>query len=515
MLLKTKNKTKCNLACYPNILESGRGTHYKHIVDISFCWIRNLYIRTTTFFILLLAFIGGACKKLVQIADPVNSVTTTEVFSTDAQANSAMAGIYTSMIGNNGDLVFSNGATSVFTGMSSDELIFYFGSGYPQWLFNINDLKANSGNILTSFWTPAYSNIYKANAAISGLAASNSGALHDSVRNALTGEAKFIRAFCYFYLINLFGDVPLVLTVDFNRTDLMKRTSKEQVYLQIIRDLKDAKNLLPSDYSISAGERIRPNKWAATALLARAYLFTEDWSNAEAQATAVINNNLLYSLVDSLSNVFDKNSREAIWQLQQNSAGSFKNGTYEGGQFIPAYFYSSPRFFITNQLWASFEGKDKRKQHWINSIEYAGSTYYFPYKYVLSNAQTVIRGSIPQYYMVLRLAEQYLIRSEARTQLGEDNAVDDLNIIRNRAGLDSYAGATDKASLLAIIYHERQTELFAEWGHRWLDLKRTGLAHSILSAISYKKPWNDSKLLYPIPYSEVIANPNLTQNPGY
>jgi len=81
-------------------------------------------------------------------------------------------------------------------------------------------------------------------------------------------------------------------------------------------------------------------------------------------------------------------------------------------------------------------------------------------------------------------------------------------------GLPTYSGATDQASVLSAIMKERQVELFAEWGHRWFDLKRTNTANSVLGA---EKPttWKSTAVLYPIPVTEIINNPKLVQNPGY
>ena len=115
--------------------------------------------------------------------------------------------------------------------------------------------------------------------------------------------------------------------------------------------------------------------------------------------------------------------------------------------------------------------------------------------------------------MALGLGEQYLIRAEARAQ--QDNvsgAQEDLNIIRNRAGLLKTT-SSDKVSILLAIEQERSKELFAEWGHRWFDLKRTRRTNVILGAI--KSSWKSTDLVYPIPLVEITNNPFLTQNPGY
>lgn len=493
------------------------------------------YLISVAFCVLLLAFGLSSCKKMVAIPEPNNSLTVKEAYGTDALANSTIAGIYTQMI-NGGRLDFGSGALTIFCGLSSDELIDFAGTadanGYQ---FNSNTLLSTNGTISGAFWTSPYTYIYAANTAIEGLAASTG--VHDSVRNELTGEAKFIRAFCYFYLTNLYGDVPLALTSDWNKTALMANTPQSQIYDQIIADLKDAQSLLPADYSVSNGERIRPNKWAATALLARVYLFNKKWQDAEAQATAVLNNSSLYSL-DTLKGVFLKNSTETIWQLQQNkSVAPNFNGTWDGRYFIPLGSLSDlppnivtlvfndwntyaaifvPTYYFSNQLAHAFESGDQRTVSWLDSTGATPSgSYYFSKKYTISASQSSSSNAVPQYYMVLRLAEQYLIRAEARAELGEGNAVDDLNAIRNRAGLANYAGSTDQASLLNAIYHERQVELFCEWGSRWLDLKRTEQANTVLSAITMKQPWSSNSLLYPIPLSELNTDPNLKQNTGY
>jgi hypothetical protein len=124
---------------------------------------------------------------------------------------------------------------------------------------------------------------------------------------------------------------------------------------------------------------------------------------------------------------------------------------------------------------------------------------------------------LSEYYMVLRLAEQYLIRAEARAHLRNlPGAIADLDSIRNRAGLPLISitnPAITREELLIAIQQERQTELFAEWGHRWFDLKRTKQADAVLK--DRKSSWNSTDTLYPVPASERILNPNLTQNDGY
>jgi hypothetical protein len=124
-----------------------------------------------------------------------------------------------------------------------------------------------------------------------------------------------------------------------------------------------------------------------------------------------------------------------------------------------------------------------------------------------------------EYQMVMRLAEMYLVRAEAKINGapgGKDGAIDDLNVIRNRAGLGMLAKSLSDQAVKAAVAKERQIELFAEGGNRWFDLKRTGAAHAVLTAIPLKLPWEgDYQLLYPIPVREIQTNSALIQNDRY
>jgi hypothetical protein len=264
-------------------------------------------------------------------------------------------------------------------------------------------------------------------------------------------------------------------------------------------------------------ERVRPNKWAATALLARAFLYNQQWDSADAAASRVIKNTALYQL-DTLNGVFLKNSTEAIWQLQPVNTGW---NTEDARIFIlpptgPTTNSSVTGYpvILSPQLLSNFEPGDARRLAWVDSVIVNGSTFYYPFKY--KNA--TLNNPITEYLMVLRLGEQYLIRAEARAQENTNigDAQTDLNTIRQRAGLGA-TGASDEGSLLAAIQHERQAELFTEWGHRWLDLKRTGEVNVVMSNLTKVSgwTWNTEWQLYPIPLYDITQDPKLVQNNGY
>jgi len=116
--------------------------------------------------------------------------------------------------------------------------------------------------------------------------------------------------------------------------------------------------------------------------------------------------------------------------------------------------------------------------------------------------------------MVLRLAEQYLIRAEARVRQNDlVGAIQDLNVVRARAGLPDLSSGVSQDLILAAVIQERRVELFAEWGHRWSDLIRWGQADSVLSM--EKPKWTANAKLYPLPLVDIQRNGNLRQNDGY
>ena len=455
-----------------------------------------------------------SCKKFVEIPPPQTQLVTASVFNNSASATAAVTDIYSQMYNNAESYNISQSS-----GLLSDELTNY--STFTQLTqYYTNAMVATQDN---GEWSRAYNYIYQANAIIEAL--NNNNAISGSVIKQLTGEAKFLRAFWHFYLGNAYGDVPLVTTTAYNINGTMARMAKAQVFQQVVTDLRDAQNLLSSNYvdasdTITTTERVRPTNWAATALLARVYLYTAKYDSAEFYASAVIGNQSLYDTV-SLNNVFLKNSKETIWQLGLPLPVISDQNTKDGYNYIlqgEPETGGSLSSTLSPQLMSSFEVNDQRKVNWVDSITTGGSTYYFPYKYKVYTST-----DISEYTMVLRLGEQYLIRAEARAQQGNLNGgISDVDIIRNRAGLPLIANTNpgiSQSALLSTILNERQVELFTEWSHRWFDLIRTGNINSVMSVVTPLKggAWNpdDHQALYPIPQSDRNSNPNLSQNLGY
>ncbi len=443
----------------------------------------------------VLVEIFGGCKKFVDIDPPAEIIESGAIFEEESTALSAVSGVYVLM--RNPNFTISNGGMSVYAGLSADD-IYNTASSPITDPFTQNSLLKENNTVRTSFWNPSYKQIYAVNSVIEGV--EKSKGLSDSIKLQFDGEMKVVRAFDYFNLVNLFGDVPLVLTTDYTKNLRLAREEKQKVYDQIIADLTLASVKLKETYA-SAG-KLRPNKWTATALLARVYLFQGKWTLAEAAASAVIGSGK-YSLVNNLAQVFLINSSETIWEL-----GNTGN-TAEGGTFIPTSSTSRPTYALTPGLLLAFEAGDKRKVSWVSKNTVSGQDYYYPFKYKVKSLTPV-----SEYLVVLRLAEQYLIRAEARLEQGNNSgARDDLNQVRLRAGLTA-TSSNDAAVLKDLIRKEKRMEFFAEWGHRWLDLKRTGEVQVVMPLIKGSN-WDPTDVLYPIPETERLLNPALTQNPGY
>jgi hypothetical protein len=456
------------------------------------------------YILLVIACLQFSCKKYLEIDPPKGRLVQETVFENDNQATSALIGIYAAMANSNSYASGSSSSISCLSGLSSDDLTGFNTGIIP---FYQNQITPDL-SLLQNLYDSSYQSIYSTNAVLEGLSAPNS--ITPPVLTQLQGEALFLRAFTYFYLVNLYGSVPLQLTTDYRVTQVASKATVAQIYQQILLDLTTAENLLPEAYPTTG--RVRPNKSAVQALLGRVYLYLKDYVNAEKYASLVIGKST-YSLVD-VNSVFLANSQEAIWQLMPSA----NTNTQEGALFI---LTGTPTFVALNSDLAlnGFEANDKRKS-WIGSVAVGSQIYYFPYKYKVRSSSTVT-----EYSMVLRLAEQYLIRAEARiNQPGKvDQGIADLNVIRSRARPTPTANVPNPLPLLATtlsqstallaVEQERRVELFSEWGHRWFDLIRTGRATTVLSAI--KPPWQTTDVLYPIPSDEISRNSNITQNPGY
>ncbi len=438
------------------------------------------------------------CAKKLDELKPYQSFTSQIALGTPDNVKNAVTGVYgivrgATMYG--GDMVMS----ADLLGGNSD--LNWRGTFFAPRDVYSKGMVADNG-IALGMWDEAYNAINSANSVLENI----NVITNTADRNLAKGEVQFLRALCYFDLARYFGQpwdvagantglaVPLMLKAnDFSK---VSRATLTQVYAQVLADLTEAESILPT----TNGNRA--NKYTAKALLARVYLQQGNYAQALAKAQEVIASNK-YSLNVGVTTLFDgDNTPEAIFEIQQNSVNNA--GQSNGGI---ATFYANMNGIgrgdveIRNEHLALYETGDTRKADlfYVGTGGKPGETACGKWKSPTKN------------YNIIRLAEMILIRAEANFRLASSTGatvLDDINQIRNRAGLANLATAT-----LAAILKERQLELCFE-GHRIHDIKRLKQnVVAILPAATY--PFDSPKLVMPIPLREMDVNPNLVQNVGY
>lgn len=446
------------------------------------------------YLIITLLLSATSCRKLVEVGTPENQLTTNKVFADTTSAIAALVNAY-ALFDKTIDPVYNK-----YMGIYTDEL--NFSSSNSATLEFKQSMLTPTNSIISNIWSNNYFSIYSCNQMIEQL--QHAPKIPPAVANSLTAEAKFLRSYSNFYLVNTFGPIPLILTTNVDQTSRAARSDTAAVYAQIVKDLKDAQSILPENYTGNA--RVRANKWAATGLLARVYLYQQKWAEAESQATAVINSGL-YTPLNDPSALFLAGSNETILQFWT------QNGAVTDATSLIATS-GVPTYPISDNLLAAFEPGDQRKTNWLksNTITSGGvtSTYYYPYKY----HNNTTNAASPEYLSALRIGEQYLIRAEARAHQGNiTGAVQDINVIRNRAGLANLTASMSQKTCIDAVMQEWRIEFCFEWGHRFLELRRTGRLNTVMSA--YKSTWLPRAVLLPLPQKELTYDASLTQNNGY
>jgi hypothetical protein len=463
----------------------------------------------------------SGCRKYLEVPLPINSIAGASAFNTDNSSGAALNSVYNELY-TQGEFA-GTGSAGYLTGLYGDELRNLSTLPSNQALYG--DAVSSTVGGVTGIWTSLYSQLYSVNLAIESLPAV-SGLIY---KNQWMGEAYFLRGLMYFYLTNLYGDVPLVLSSNFEINNTLGRSPQGDVYKQIVSDLEQARTLLDDNYHDATGatatDRGRPNRMAASALLAKVYLYTQDWKNAEVRADSVIADAADYQL-GNLSQTFLIGSPEIIWGIEP-SINSYLPyiAMDEAAYFMPAGtdpVSAGATVCLSDSLVKAFEPGDARFADWVgadtvpaNGAVQAG-IYHFAYKYKAIGTFTVAQES----EVVLRLAEQYLIRAEARAEQGNltgpNSAVSDLNVVRTRASLPPSA-AVSPADVLSAIARERRVELFTELGNRFMDLRRTGTLNALMTGLAPLKGggWQSFNEWWPIPLTDIQNNKSLTQTPGY
>lgn len=461
-------------------------------------------------YILTIVLLSSCTKILDQI--PQDKITEANFYKTASDAESAATGMYVPALSlaQQFPLAFDAGS-DLATGL----LINY--SPFSQHGIAVDN------TIVAAYWQNNYTGIARCNDVLKNVANMDNSIFTTGEQQRILGEAYFLRGYYYFNLLKAYGGVPLVTTpyASFSENFTMAKSPVNDVFNQIIADLKLAETSLPLTWTSNIDTRGRATQGGAQALLAKVYLSNNDNSNAAAEALNVMNNTT-YTLVSGAAgytNMFSpsvKNSTEAIFEIQYVTTATTNNGLFSfyipsgvPAGIQPGSYQVAPTTKIVN----AFETGDIRK---AVSVAFNNATP-TPLPYV--NKYTRLTSGVEPNIIALRLADVILIRAEALNNLGQTPAATAaLNTIRRRAfglplttaSIRDYPSANDitnNYTLTLAIENERMKELCFE-GHRFYDLVRTGRATAVLGITT-------NKTLWPIPLREIGVNPLLIQNPGY
>ncbi|WP_321996549.1 RagB/SusD family nutrient uptake outer membrane protein [Draconibacterium orientale] len=445
------------------------------------------------------AFLLTACKELVDVDAPTNQLGTEQVFESPETANAALAGLYAEL--RDGSIITGAGFYTTGTLLASytDELDCY--TNDQDGILDIyRNLQQETNTVISNIWNTAYGQVYYANSIIYG--ATHSTKLSDTEKNQITGEALLIRSLIYFYLQQVFGDIPYSTSLDYEYNRNLTKTDASAVLEQLETDVTEAVSLLEDEYRDS--ERIYLNRKAAQLLLARICLLREEWVLAEQTASTILQSPL-YEFEEDISEVFHKTGQHILWQLEPENDGDATEEAsfYYFTDAVPSAYTLAP------DLVNSFDSNDLRRQEWMAEVSFDGESWYRPFKY--KNKDNGANDN--EYSVVFRLAEPCFIMAEALIRQNRQNeALPYLNAIRERAGLTALTSLSDEDFINELLAEKRR-EFFTEFGHRFLDLKRTGHLNELRAV---KTNWEDYMQVWPLPQNELLLNPNLTpQNASY
>jgi starch-binding outer membrane protein, SusD/RagB family len=438
----------------------------------------------------------ASCEDLVETDYPSNQIGTTQVFEDVQTANAALAGLYASLR-DNSVLAGSYYGISSLLGSYADDLdCYYYDQNGVVDIYLNQQLETNT--IVERIWETAYQQIYYANSVIDG--AENSTALSGDDKNRIIGEAMLVRSLLYFYLQQLFDNIPYTTSLDYEYNRHLSKTEATALLEQLELDLNEAVSLLEDNYRDA--ERIYPNRKVAQLLLARIYLLRGEWPLAEQMADIILQSPL-YIFQPDINEVFHKSGSHILWQLKPENDG-------DAAEEAIFYYFSNSApnsYVLTQSLINTFDDEDLRMQNWMAPVTFEGQTWYRPYKYKNRSDNT------NEYSIVFRMEEAYFIMAEALAKQDRfDEAMPYLNATHERAGLTGFTSLSGEDFTRELLAEKRR-EFFAESGHRFLDLKRLGL----LEELSALKPnWAAYKSTWPLPQNELSLNPNLNpQNTGY
>jgi hypothetical protein len=496
--------------------------------------------------ILVLPVLFCSCKKFLDLK-PVSLITTENAYTTAPNIEAALNGAYSSFMGYD----YYQWEYVIQSDVRSDNA--YAGGGGDPFFLQLDLCNiSNSNTVVQRDWTQLYASIAKCNIVIDNIDNVTDPALTATRKTQITGEASFLRAFHYYQLVKLWGGVPL--EKHSNSTDpaviRIVRSPDSAVYNFIAADLQTALANLPDDYGQPSIDKVRATKGAANALLAKiwAQRSDRDYNKVLQYCNAVISSPTGYSLMNNYSDLFDGNhyfNQESILEIPyiygtpqgcwgtelfyptQDANGNVPSDAYQrycvpSKTLVNAYLAAGDT--IRENVNIIFQSVPWSDQNWNPCGDVSIKT---PFNYNQKHPNNYDGGD---HTYLLRLADIILLKAEAQNALGDmAGAIATLNQVRNRVNL-APVSTSSQTQMQSFILNERQLELAFE-AQRWDDLQRYNLTVSVMNGLNENNftcsggvvsdpvPINYNvsapKTLLPIPLTELQANPNLTQSPGY
>jgi tetratricopeptide (TPR) repeat protein len=441
---------------------------------------RSIYITAICTVLML-----TACNKQLDLK-PHQEIEQEQAILTSRDVQITLVGAYNRL----GQSDLYGGGVELYPDLLASQSVMRWQGTYQELTQIVGQTIPNDNTYIAALWLDAYEVINQTNNVLANIEKAD-----EDIRADISGQAKFLRGLVYFDLVRLFGKsyndgsptvnlgVPIVLTPTkvVDESSKVSRATVEQVYQQAIADLKDAEATMD-----------KPSQ--ASAILARLYLQKGDYVNAVIEADKVLGSGD-YTLVKPYSAEFPNtgghvdDTSEDIFSLQVTAQ--------QGNNSLNTYYASADNggrgdIIIRDSFLEEFETGDERLN--VYNLDSDDILRVSKFDNLYGNVR------------VVRLAEMYLIRAEGNLRLSTatgDSPKNDVNAIRNRAGLGDLATVT-----IADVLAERRHELAFEGGFFLHDAKRLALN---VGALPYSSP----KLVFPIPLREINANPNLKQNEGY
>ena len=477
--------------------------------------------------IALLGFSSSSCSDFLE-QNPQTDLSENDFYKTADDILSAVNGAYSSL--QEGDIY---GNWYVFGEIPSDNTRNQL-SGSVTTQNEFDQFYIDTQNsMIANFWKAAYKVINRTNTILGRI---DGIEINTELANRYKLECKFIRALMYFNLVRVYGDVPLVLKeISISESYDILREPKENVYNQIIADLKEAQDL-PVSYSTA--EDGRATQGAAKALLANVYMTLHKYAEAETILAEIINSGR-YSLlentpgslnIDGYKNVFspvNHNSKEGIFEIQFLKGGYGEGSNYannfapeNSGTNVVAVGGTGGNNIPEMDIYNAYEEGDLRRDFSMSLGYYDNrkNNEWVESRYVCKFMDVPYQNNdASNNYPVIRYADVILMYAEALNQNGKTaEACKYLNMTRRRGfGYQTTETSpvdlqtTDKAQFALMVEQERRVELAFE-NHRWFDLIRTGRAVEVMRSKGFSL--NETNLICPIPQKQIDVNPKLTQN---